>query len=213
MTTIVCAIKPEVKPFMDALQHKEKVAHKSLVVYKGILCGEEVMVARCGVGLIKSAAAVQALITDLGASKIIMSGTAGGIYNRLKIGDTVISDEIIYHEFGIDFIDSKADASLLEKADHVVYTTQFTQTVVIGRISSGSKFVTGKDRGLISSKYGPLCSDMETAAVSQVAIENNVPFIAVRSISDTKDKSGLINFFKYVSLASYNSFVVAQLLI
>jgi len=85
--------------------------------------------------------------------------------------------------------------------------------VFFGRITSGSKFVTGKKFKTVAEKYHPLCVDMETAAVAHVCAINNIPFIALRSVTDTPKKSGLLNFYKNVTLAANNSYAVVEMLL
>ena len=223
MTLIICAIKPEAKPFLNALENVKTEKCKSLKVNHGTISGIKVTVIRCGVGLKKAAAATQAMIDGFPVTKIVMSGTAGGVDSRLKIGDTVVSEEILYHEknnripehnHSFDEDDPfKADENLLLSAKKATENELSAGKVYFGRITSGNKFATGKLFKTIAEKYHPLCVDMETAAVANVCAINSIPFIAVRSITDTPEKSGIRNFYKNVKLASNNSFRVVEKLL
>jgi len=51
---------------------------------------------------------------------------------------------------------------------------------------------------------------METAAVAHVCAINSIPFIAIRSVTDTPEKSGILNFYKNVVLAANNSYSVVE---
>ena len=223
MILIVCAMKLEAKPFLKALDNKRIKKHGELRVYYGSITGLDVMVACCGVGMRRAAANIQSLIDSVGPSKIVMSGTAGGIDAKLKIGDTVVSDELIYHErvenlpirdgLSIDGLPLKADAALLDYASKAIKEKPPERPVYFGRISTGKSFARGEAFDQIISTCNPLCADMESAAVAHVCQINSVPFIAVRSMSDTREVSGLSNFFKYASLASINSFIVVRALL
>jgi len=223
MTLIICAIKPEIKPFLEALENERIEECDSLDVHHGVINGANVMVVRCGAGLEKAAAATQALIEKFQISCMIMSGTAGGVDRELNIGDTIISEEMLYHEGKTALMQSdtsftkdklfKADENLLINIKKSIENDPLTQAVYFGRITSGSKFVTGKKFKTVAEKYNPLCVDMETAAVAHVCAINNIPFIAVRSVTDTPKKSGLLNFYKNVVLAANNSFVVVERLL
>ena len=46
---------------------------------------------------------------------------------------------------------------------------------------------------------------METASVAHVCYVNNIPFLAIRSITDTESKSGIDNFQVNCVSASNNS--------
>jgi len=216
MTLIICAIRPEVKPFLSALENTKVEKCGSLKVNCGVIQGESVLVVCCGVGFKKASAATQKIIDNYSIDNVIMSGTAGGVDGKLKIGDTVVSEEVLYHETGYgasydsdtvnEYASFKTDNELLLHAKRAAESESFSQSVFFGRITSGSKFASGKYFRTVADKFHPLCLDMETAAVAHVCSKNNIPFIAVRSISDTAEKSGLLTFYKNVTLASRNSF-------
>ncbi len=81
----------------------------------------------------------------------------------------------------------------------------FTQKIFFGRIVTGEAFISNNGRTEIISKYHPLCVDMETASIAHVCYVNNVPFIAIRSITDTEDQCGVEVFEKNCVSASNNS--------
>jgi len=223
MTLIICAIKPEIKPFLKALRNFRIEKNKSQKVYYGTINNKKVLVVRCGVGLKKAAAVTQLMIDDYKVERIIMSGTAGGVDNKLKIGDTVVSEEILYHETDSRTMEDiaagsenqifKADTELLLSTKKAAEIDPTVQSVFFGRITSGNKFVSGKNLRVVAEKFKSLCLDMETAAVAHVCSLNNIPFIAIRSISDTVGKSGFLTFFKNVNLASKSSFLVVEKLL
>ena len=222
MTLIMCAIRNEIKPFLKVIKNGrvEKCGNKK--VYIGTINDEPVLLVCCGVGLKKAAFVTQLMLDNYSVKRVIMSGVAGGVDKTLKIGDTVVSDEILFHEadnnllsdIGVDERCSyKADNDMLSQIKKAVDTKQLNNKVYIGRITSGNKFATGKYFETIAEKFQPLCLDMETAAVAHVCNLKNIPFIAIRSISDSSDKSGLLTFFKNVTLASENSFSVTNILL
>lgn len=60
-----------------------------------------------------------------------------------------------------------------------------------GRGVTGDQFIDQDQRNSIIERLDPLCVDMESAAVAHVAYANDVPFLAIRAISDTPFNSGL----------------------
>lgn len=42
----------------------------------------------------------------------------------------------------------------------------------------------------ISATFSPLCVDMETASIAHVCYGNRIPYIAVRTVTDTLGKTG-----------------------
>ena len=220
MTLILCAMKLEAKPFLDALECVRIDKRAVLKVYQGELAGSKVMVSCCGVGAVRAASTVQSLVDYFDISRVIMSGTACGIAPDLGIGDTVISEESLFHERLKEFKTTcgtentemciNADSTLLEYAKALIEKKPFDHPVYFGRISTGKSFVSGKNRDLIAKNYHPLCADMETAAVAEVCFASNISFIAVRSISDNEVNSGIGAFLRYAALAAKRSFIVVR---
>ena len=62
-------------------------------------------------------------------------------------------------------------------------------------VVTGETFVTKEtQRDRINAKFEPLAVDMESAAVAHVCYVNQIPFLAVRTITDTPEFSGLAHF-------------------
>ncbi len=62
--------------------------------------------------------------------------------------------------------------------------------VYFGRMVTGEAFISDDGRKEIMDAFNPLSVDMETGSIAQVCYANSVPFIAIRSITDTADHSG-----------------------
>ena len=69
--------------------------------------------------------------------------------------------------------------------------------VIKGIIATGDVFVAGKDkRKALYEEFKAECVEMEGAAVAQVCHLDNIPFIIIRSISDTVNGNDKIDFEK-----------------
>lgn len=99
----------------------------------------------------------------------------------------------------------KTDSKLLELSRAVIENNQFTQNVYFGKIVTGEAFISESGRTEIISTYNPLCVDMETASIAHVCYANTIPFIAVRSITDTEEASGIEVFEDNCVSASHHS--------
>jgi adenosylhomocysteine nucleosidase len=69
-------------------------------------------------------------------------------------------------------------------------------------MATGEAFIADEGRDAILEKFDPLTVDMETAAVAQVCHAFGVPFIAIRSITDTAEHSGAEHFEQNCAKAS-----------
>ena len=88
----------------DALFHRltdvETRAIGILQVVTGKLEGHSVVLAESGVGKVASAAIATLIATSLDCRAIVVCGVAGGIDPELAIGDVVIADRLIQHDYG-----------------------------------------------------------------------------------------------------------------
>ena len=144
---------------------------------------------------------------------VLMVGIAGGVKERVHLGDIVVSEQIIYYEFTKEKPHSSdyrpevlsADALLLDRAKHYPYnwyTLIHTERpnglgntelpkVYFGPITSGEKVVA--DAMLVNrlrkfhSKL--LAIEMESFGVAQAVAQSDVgsKFIAIRGICDYAD--------------------------
>lgn len=200
---IICAGDRELKPFLTDIAETSVVEKAMLKFHIGTVGDKEVVALFCGVGKVNAALATQILIDTFNVDKVINAGTAGGIAPELKIFDTVVSTEVAYHdvEEGIltdfhpwfDSVWLKADENLLETARIAVKAANELSSngkIHFGRMVTGESFISDDGRDEIVNKFNPLSVDMETGSIAHVCYVNNIPFIAVRSITDTKEHSG-----------------------
>jgi adenosylhomocysteine nucleosidase len=212
VTGIICPIPTEAAPFLGAVSRAAKTNAAKQTLHVGIINHAQVVLVCCGVCKVNAAVAAQTLIAAHHVSRVIVSGTAGGIDPRCGVGDTVVSTEVAYHDVAqrnlTDFPPFmptplfKADEAMLALCKALTHEN----TVHYGRIVTGEGFIEKEGREAIVKHFAPLCVDMETAAVAHVCFMHDVPFLAVRSISDTEAESGVEAFQKNAALASQRSF-------
>ena len=193
---IICAVDTELAPFLPHIKNCKTSQKAMLTIYEGEINGRSIAALCCGVGTTNAAIATQILIDMYGVSAVINSGTAGGMDPRLQLFDTVICTEAVYHDVQEDILTGfhpnlpsvcfKACENLIEKTKNA--------KVHYGRLVTGNKFIDDQGRDEINAKFSPLAVDMETAAIAHVCYVNNVPYVAVRTITDTADHSGVGTF-------------------
>ena len=83
-----------------------------------------------------------------------------------------------------------ADEKILNISRNVVVHIQTKGKVYFGRMVTGEAFISDDGRQEILDAFEPLSVDMETGSIAHVCYANSVPFIAIRSITDTADHSG-----------------------
>ncbi len=172
----------------------------------------------CGVGKVNAAAGAMYLI-DRGCNVIINYGLSGGVSGIVR-GEICLPDRFLEHDFNLTMIGYKpcekpaqdiyiyeADATLLNLAEKVIKNTKR------GTAVTGDSFICDDNvRVNLANQFNARCCDMETAAIAYSCYAMNVPFLAIRCVSDdagndakdvyremnTSDKTMLYDYVKDV---------------
>ena len=183
-----------------------------LKFHEGTISDVEVVVLFSGVCKVNAAIATQILIDTYYVNIIINAGTAGGMNHELEVFDTVISTEVAYHDVAPNILTEfhpwlksvyfKADKELLGLTHKAVGKIDMASKVYWGRMVTGEAFIVDEARQKINDLFAPLTVDMETASIAHVCYVNSIPFISIRSVTDTATHSGSGHFEENCKKAS-----------
>ena len=201
---ILCAGDREVAPFLPMIEEQRITEKAMLRFYEGKMENVNVAVLFSGVCKVNAAIAAQILLDTYQCDAIINAGTAGAVVQGLNVMDTVVCTETAYHDVAAGILTEfhpwmkdiwmKADAGLLSIAQMVASQEKSHGTVVFGRMATGEAFIADDQYEKISARFAPYTVDMETASIAHVCYVNQKPFIAVRTVVDTPEHSGLAAF-------------------
>ena len=201
---IICAGDTELEPFLPIMENCKTTEKAMLKFYEGTINGLEIVTLFCGVCKVNAAIATQILIDTYHVNIIINAGTAGGMNSQVNIFDTVISTDVAYHDVASEVLTEfhpwlesvyfKADNRLLELSKTAVKKMSPEYNVFWGRMVTGEAFITDDGRKEINEMFAPLTVDMETGSIAHVCYVNKIPFISIRSVTDTETHSGIDNF-------------------
>lgn len=213
---IIVAMQEELDEILKIMQNIQKKYIYNIEFIEGNIENIHVITVKSGVGKVNAARITQILIDKLCVEYIINVGAAGALNPKLNIGDIVIAEKVIQHDFDItafnhkkgfitgvgDYI--KCDKMLLNKLKNVIDKIDNKEyKVITGIIASGDIFCTEvKMKDKIYSKFNAECVEMEGAAIAQVCYLDNIPFAIIRSISDSPNGNNAIVFDEFVKLAS-----------
>lgn len=182
----------------------------------------EVVLVKCGVGKVNAARTTQILLNNFDIEYVINVGTAGSLNENIEIGDVVIGEKIVQHDFDITAAGREkgyitdvgkyfySDKNLIEKTKQTIENMKENFNAFIGTIATGDIFVQDiKAKDTIKAEFDADCTEMEGAAIAQVCTLDNIPFIVIRSISDKPNGNNAIDFEKYLELACerYTKFI------
>ena len=219
MLGIIGAMDEEVAKVKEHMEHVTVTKKASMEFYQGKLKGKDVIVVRSGIGKVNAGICAQILVDMFHVDGIINTGIAGSLRNEINIGDIVISTDTVQHDmdavaFGypmgqiprMDVFSFQADNDLIDLAKKSCERVNQDITVHQGRIVSGDQFVSSKEKKeWILEHFDGYCTEMEGAAIAQVAYLNQVPFVIIRAISDKADDSAHMDYPAFEAMAIANS--------
>lgn len=212
---IIGAMESEVEDLVSAIHYDRVEGIARMTFHEGVLEGVPVVVVQCGVGKVSAAVCAQILCDRFGVTHLVNTGVAGSLDDAIEVGDVVISTDAIHHDMDVTNLGYEpgqvpgyptvfaASTELRHHFAKVCRTVAPEVHVFEGRVASGERFVsTPQDRAQVHGLTGALCSEMEGAAVAQVAWLNNVPYIILRAMSDKADGSGAEDYATFETQAA-----------
>ena len=213
---IIAAEQEEFEAILNIAKVEERKEIYELNFVKCKIKDKICVLVKSGVGKVNAARATQILIDNFKPDYIVNVGVAGGLNPMLSIGDIVIGETLVQHDFDITaFGHAKgyipgvgekiyADDYLVKKIEEAVGNQEEkVYKYEKGVIASGDIFCTAIPmRDKIYAKFNAECVEMEGAAIGQVCSLCNVPFVVIRSISDTPNGENEVTYEKFIKLAS-----------
>ncbi len=199
---IIAAMSKELNLLLPMLADRRTVNINDVTYHTGTIADREIIAMQSGIGKVNAAIATLTLIDNFHPSLVINTGVAGGT-GAANLLDVVIPDRIAYHDVWCGpgtipgqaaecplFFECPLPASLVESLG-----------ARQGVLASGDIFVSKPEE--VSHILGlfpdAVAVDMESAAIAHVCHLKNVPFVAIRVISDTPGR-------EHDNVEQYNNF-------
>lgn len=213
---IIVAMEEEREAILNIMTEVEEEQVYNLSFLKGKIQQKNCILVQSGIGKVNAARTTQIMIGKYNIQCVINVGAGGSINGLLNIGDVLIGKEVVQHDFDITaFGHSKGyitgvgdkiicDRDLIKELEQIIQSTpERNYQIKLGVIASGDIFCTEpwmKDK--IRAKFNADVVDMECAAIAQVCYLDNIPFMVIRSISDTPNGENATTFDENLKLAS-----------
>lgn len=189
---IIGAMDIEINFLVSKLLNKKEARLGNFTFYQGNIFDHDVIIVKSGIGKVMSGILIATLMNNFSnIDKIINVGVAGGL-KPLQIADVVIGESYLFGDVDLSSIDDvpygkMANFPLLIPSDKELL--DLAPTAHRGIICTNDKFVADVEvaEEIISKftkDYNILCFDMESAAYAQSCYFFNMPFLAIRAISD-----------------------------
>jgi adenosylhomocysteine nucleosidase len=169
---IVAALKRELHPLVKNLptrivEHEGRDFTFYESKYAVAVCG--------GIGADAARRAAEAAIVVYSPEVIISAGIAGALVPELHVGETV------FPAWVIDAQDGSRHETAIKNAP--VANTALGRAIIV----SSPQIASTAQKQQLAKSYGAQAVDMEGAAVARAAMTHNLPFVAIKTISDECD--------------------------
>jgi adenosylhomocysteine nucleosidase len=224
---IIGAMEDEMMLFQSRLENASTSTHAKMAFLSGTLNGQEIVLLKSGIGKVNAAVGTQIMIDRFPVSEILFTGLAGSLVPHLARGDVVVSNFVVQYDFDLTAFGRRhgelpdvgrmieADPRLVKLVcyafDNVFPKSNGTPRLVVGTVASGDGFVADPRKvDWLQREFGAVATEMEGAAVGYTCHLNDIPFVVLRTISDSGDSSAKDQFEAYLRKASENSFSIVS---
>jgi len=218
---IMGAMTQELEGLKENLENMRCETRRGIDFFYGTLHGKDVILVQCGIGKV-NAAMTTTLLLEQGIEKLIFTGVAGGLESGLEVGDLVISTDLVQHDVDVTALGYEIglipDEKLSWSADPELRTLALevagqleNRKAVLGRILSGDQFIASPEKvDRLRETFGGACTEMEGAAVAQVAAKFGVPFVVIRSLSDSANGGAKRDYNEWMPIVAQNAKAVVR---
>lgn len=206
---IIFAMEEELNALKDLINIENEYEIFDLKFYEAIVNDIECILVESGVGKVNAARTTQILIDNMNVDYIFNIGVAGGIDTTLNVGDIVIGEKLVQHDFDITAFNHEKGyipnvGTFIESDEYLI---KIAETCLNGAkkgvIASGDIFCTERWMSeKINKKFNALCVEMEGASIAQVCFLSHIPFLIIRSISDIPNNDNVTTYEEFLEESS-----------
>lgn len=188
---VVAAMEEEIAPYEQRAEH---LAHRRNVgAARSVLAtigGRQLLLICSGVGGVNAAAATTLAVHAVRTTVVVSTGSAGGLGQGVRVGDVVVGSEHAFAgadatAFGYVRGQIPGMPATYVGAPPLVERAKNRPGVLVGQMISGDAFIDARTVDTYRQHFShALTADMETAAIAQVCHSFDIPYLAVRGVSD-----------------------------
>ncbi len=194
---VIGAMQMEVDNLKEALTDSVTENCSGVQFVHGTIGDVNVVAAVCGVGKVFAAICAEAMILKYHVDMIINIGVAGSLTKDLSVLDIAIADKVVQHDMdttaigdpygllsGINEIFLPSNEAMRNLLVECVREEGVSYKV--GTIATGDMFVaTEEKKKWICEHFEAIAAEMEGGSIGHVCYVNQIPFVILRSISDS----------------------------
>ena len=184
----------ELEMLLPLVEDMKETSVNGYLIRRGRMGGNQVAIMQTGIGKVNAAVGAISLIDSFSPDLVVNTGIAGGTGQGAGILDVVIADRIGYHDVYCGPGNARGQVQGLPElfpclGDKLVNLGAVSDNPAVkrGLIASGDLFVSTPEelKAVLAVQPEAMAVDMESGAIAQVCCLKEVPFLAIRVVSDT----------------------------
>ena len=221
---IISAMDNEIAILLEEaeIDHVDTIA--DVEYHVGTLHGQPVIISRSGIGKIRAASGITAMLNRYPISEVIFTGIAGGVADGTQVLDEVIATRLVENDYGIlsndgfewrsgdpgtggeEGIYYDCDPQLVQFAYDAAVEVVGEDHVFKGTIATGDQFIANSEYvEKLRKDHDAYACEMEGAAIAVVCIKYDTPFVVLRALSDKADGKARDSYENLGDIAADNS--------
>ncbi|NLJ29543.1 5'-methylthioadenosine/adenosylhomocysteine nucleosidase [Desulforhabdus amnigena] len=211
---LICTLQGELQEALGHMKTEQRFHEAERDFYRGIMEGKRVVLVRSPMGKVNNAITAQLLASRFHVDRIVSIGFAGAIDPSLEVGSVVVSERTLQHDFGVTkpYGDVwELPPTLGKPAEAEAGGWASSRGYAYGTILTGDRFVAAKEkRDWLRKKFSASAVDMGAAAIQEVCIQNGIPCLFIRIISDKAGSDARDHFDRSAQSVNYKSVEVLK---
>jgi adenosylhomocysteine nucleosidase len=240
LLALVGSMDFEIEVFERDLQESREHIIEGVRFVNGKLFNQSVVLLCTGGGKVNAGVTLTLLIEHFKPGAVIFTGVAGAVNRNLTLGDVIVGETTLYHDFGeitptqfkpwrpwqagtgnpipMHFQGDEMLLGLARASIARITLPSFTNgggvrqpKFYVGVIATGDVFCSSTVKKIeLYEKFHADAVEMDGAAVAHVCFNRNVACLVIRGISDVTDSCAQEDYDKYCKLAMGNAAVLTR---
>ena len=222
MITVVAALDSELAGIRRVMEVSGSFNFGEVLVEEGRLGGQDCALVQSGMGRQRAEQALRDVLQHYQPAAVLSLGFCGALAATLQVGDLVVCSPLgalltmpsgPHHvpPSPVDWL--HCDDSLVDRALHLELPPSSGRLIGGGCLTVPSAAGPRGVKEWLSESYPSIAVDMESFWIGSLAQKSGVPFLTVRSVSDTLAESlpsfdGLVDDFGRANLASLSRYLL-----
>jgi adenosylhomocysteine nucleosidase len=190
MIALLGAIREETSCLQKRMTIRESVSEDTCTIFRGTWLGRgpEMLLVQTGMGKHRAQAAARHLIAHYPITTLVSLGFAGALTNELRAGDVVLYSAVHYADAAVS-----QQGAYCVSDDLLARSTGALEGVAVNifckpGVTVPHAVLSPEEKGELADAFDASVVDMESYWISEVASEAKIPFVIIRSVSDTRSE-------------------------